>query len=212
VDLPYQDLGAAGKAWVDECLTSERPWAIARRVRADGGLADGSVLGLGLPAGLDLPADVKLQYAPETYGFHLSQRTSGDVLLPLLARIEQRYGPCFLVVEADLLRPDDPYLRELPPGTVAIDGPSLYYIEPLADSAAAEQPVLLYGLVSTGYPLVAYILWETTPAEIADAFGRHDVGSLAHRVLAVVNSIFDDDGFSIWLPDPVRDALLGSGA
>jgi hypothetical protein len=211
MNLSYKDLGAAGSAWVTYCLTPDRPWAISRWVLEERGLAGGSVLAMGAPGHVNLPADVKLQCGPLTYGIELSQRASAEPLVRLFARIEHRYGPCFLVIEADLLKPGDPYVRELPPGTMMADGRDLYYVEPLADATDAKRSVMLFNSVSTGYPLVAFILSETTPDAISDAFRRHEVDGLGNRVIAIVNSVFDDDGYSIWLPDSVRLALLGQG-
>jgi hypothetical protein len=208
MDLSYQDLGQAGKAWVEFCLTPGQ--AISRQV-IESGVAGGSVLGMGVPGDVNLPADVKLQYGPLTYGFELSQQNSSKALLELFEGLERPYGPCLLVFETDLLGSDDPYTRELPPRALVVDGQDFYRIEPLAGMANADQFLTLYSWVSTGYPLVAFILEGVSPDEFADAFRRQNAGVLGNRVIGVVNTIFDADGYSIWLPDSVRSAVLGQG-
>lgn len=127
----------------------------------------------------------------------------------LFDRIERGFGPCFLVIQADLLKPDDPYVRELRPETMLADGQDLYYVEPLADATDANHCLTLFNSVAVGYPLVAFIHGETTAEEISDTFRQHAVAGLGSRVVAIVNSIFDDDGYSVWLPDRIRSELLG---
>ena len=71
-------------------------------------------------------------------------------LAGLFDRIERRYGPGVLIIEADLLRLEDPYRQELPPGVVAADGGEFHCIEPLACATDADHFVLLAGPVATG--------------------------------------------------------------
>jgi hypothetical protein len=207
-DLLFRDLDGAGKTWVRYCLTSERQSAISRQALERSERTGGSVLGMGVPERANLPSDAKLQFAPETYGFLLNRQTSAASLLLLFQRIEQHYGPCFLVLAADLLGPGDPYIQELPPGSVVSDERDFYYIEPLSGIADARQFVVLCNSVSTGYPLVGFLLWGMTQGEIVDKFRRHDAGVLGDAVQGIVNSIFDNDAFSVWLPDNVSSVVL----
>jgi hypothetical protein len=55
---------------------------------------------------------------------------------------------------------------------------------------------------------VGFLLWGMTQREIGDMFRRHDAGASGDAARGIVNSIFDNDAFSIWLPDDINSMVL----
>lgn len=117
-----------------------------------------------------------------------------------LHQIEEDYESASIVVENDLAKPDDPAILNRPVGSVVIADDAVYHWSRLLELDSPHALMEFLDSSSSGYPLNGFVLKSVTREQLTIGFLQHKLGAIVERVDAIINSIFDDDGYSIWIP------------
>jgi hypothetical protein len=191
------NLGEIGKLRLKTCLASGK--LLSRHVLARTDINAGTVFA----AGFDVPDNLEPSSLEYGYvGGDVSQTlASAASVLEILHRIDSDFDTTFVLVENDLARPDVRAIVNRPVGSIIIFEGVVYHWKPLAELQSPGSFVEFLGSSSSGYPLNAFIVKAITRQEIFSAFAQRRVSQIIEKIESIINSIFDNDGFSIWVPD-----------
>jgi hypothetical protein len=204
VNLNTSNLGDVGTMRVKSCLASGR--LLSRHVLARINLDAGVTLAAGFD-GCDFSDSAFLERGIASNAGS-SRIASAAALLEVLHRIDVDFNSTSVVVENDLAKPDDPAILSRPLGSVIITGDVVYHFMRLSDLELPEALKEFLGSSSSGYPLNAFFMKSTNREQIVSAFAQRRLGIIVEHVEAIVNSIFDNDGFSIWISSDTCSSLL----
>ncbi len=104
-----------------------------------------------------------------------------------------------VVVENDVLRPDDPKsLRLLSSGSAVVADGTLFHV---ADAASLRDSSVLRQILSqaSGYPLNAFVLRRGAAERLVEWVAHEDAGRLVDALTASVHSVFDGEGYVAWV-------------
>jgi len=205
VTLQLWELGELGRAWVRDSLTSGK--VLSRHVLARTNFEEGSTVALGVADRPQLRDVSDLAHSlGESYG--ASIEASAQALQTLLTEMRADGKMRLLVVEDDLARPDDPAIISRPPGSLLIADEAVYHLQDLADLKTADDLHEFLGTSASGFPLNGFLLRSLTRGELRLAFHQRRFRTVVAHVEAIINTIFDNDAFSSWLPDRILEPLL----
>jgi len=189
-------LGENGKMRLKTCLASGR--VLSRHVLARTDIDAGTVLAAGFDVSENLSPSV-LEEARADSGD--SRILSAAAIFDVLRRIDGDFESTFVVVENDIAKPDDPAILQRNIGSVIVFDGVVYHLKRLVELTTPESLSEYLGSSSSGYPLNALVVKSLTRQQIASAFAKRRLGKIVENVETIINSIFDNDGFAIWVPN-----------
>lgn len=195
--MSFCDLGEVGKTWVRSCLSSGK--LLSRHVIARVNLDPGVVLAVGWD-GPEVSDPSVLEHGIPNDD-DLSAGASAVALLDVLHHIEGDFASASVVVENDLAKPDDPAILNRPVGSIIITDDVVYHWKRLSELDSPETLMEFLGSSSSGYPLNGFVVRSVTREQIVNAFAQHKLGAIVEHIEAIINSIFDNEGFSILVLD-----------
>ncbi|MHB8263773.1 MAG: hypothetical protein ACYDGY_08500 [Acidimicrobiales bacterium] len=187
-----------GREWVRSCLGGGM--TISRAVLQSTDIGAGNVYAAGVSCAdisefPDTPYPVAPQYSIAHLGI-LSRDASLEALFEVMRWLEEQRGSLAFVVEDDLHRPTDPTV--LTRADNIIVGESMYHHREFGDISTPHKLGMYLSDSSSDHPLNAFVMRDTSRDTCAQAL-QADPAKLAQHVEAIVNSIFDCEGYSIWL-------------
>lgn len=198
MDFPpnCRDLHDVGRDWVKESLSAGGP--LSQRLLSTMQLRNGTMYVLGLSR------DNRDEAPQLDHGIGdpsvLSLDRSATSLLELLIELDQPEGSLGLLVENDLAKPTDPAVA-VRTDTVFVQE-SVYHLRYLTDLETPSDLIQYLGTSASGYPLDAFVIRGLDRDALMRAL-RKDPADLVTRVDAIVNTVFDCEGFSVWIPSGV---------
>lgn len=194
------DLGANGKAWVKQSLAAGR--RLSKAFLTTAGIESGKTFALGLAVPSRTVARFQLDEGVADRSV-LSLSSSADALLSLIRELERRYGSMTFVVEDDLRQPTDPTVMANVHGWCRVIDDEVYACRPTADLLSSAEVVRYVGGSASGYPLNGFLLAHTTCDEFSELLSAGRLIAIVRSAVAIVNAVFDSDGYSVWIPDSV---------
>jgi hypothetical protein len=189
------DAGEPGRKWVTESLAAGRALSLGLLGHLDVHEGAAFVLGVMHPAAIAGRTDLEEGVGNPAV---ISPAASADALLELFDKMQRQSGTLTLVVENDLARPDDPaILRRMNDAVVVAT--NVYHCKDVADLRSSKDLVEYLGTSASGYPLNAFLLRDVRCDALAALIESAHYDDLAEHLEAVVNSVFDCEGYSVWI-------------
>lgn len=204
--LQVTALGEPGRAWVRQCLDKGK--SLSRSVLNRMDINSGSVLALGI-SGHTLESVGNIEY-PLSDPPPLSRSVSAESLFVLLAKLPKLEGRYLLVVEDDVASPNDPWLLRLPPEITTIcSDDTVYHLRYLSDVHTGDGLGKLLSYAYSGsWLLNGFVLKAIHREEVSKALRTGHFELVVDHVEAIINSVFDNDLYSIWMPNRILEPLL----
>jgi len=198
------DLGDPGRAWVRDSLAAGK--LLSRHVLGRLNIDEGSTFALGLSEeeGHD-QRDLELSLGDLSESL---LEASAESLLALITELRNKGNAHLFVVENDLAKPDDPAIVGRPLGSVVFAADTVYHLQDLADLDTQDGLIKFLGSSASGYPLNGFVMRSKSNEELSQAFRTKRLGPVIAGIDAIVNSVFDNSGFSVWLPNIVLEQIF----
>lgn len=128
----------------------------------------------------------------------ISPERSGTALLRALRdAFANCEGGSFVLVEDDLRLPNDPAVASRPDSIIA--EAIVFHARGLTEFRNGDELALFLNHSASGYPLNAFVVPAGTVDELKSPT-HHSLSGVATGVVAIINSIFDCDAYSLWYP------------
>lgn len=205
--LEFRDLGSLGVPWVRGALASGK--ILSRQVIAGIDFEQGSAVALGISDVRPVPDIDSLRRASASSGLQLDIETSARSLVNLLRRLEAQAGSLLVVVESgwEPWEPASPAPRQSPqPGSSIIADQVIYAFIGSPDLATVEDAIAFLGM-NGSYWLQAFVFRSISPSDLRQALESRSYESLTGRLDAIITSIFDNDGYAVWMPAHVMEPV-----
>ncbi len=199
-------LGEPGRAWVRQCLGGGKP--LSRSVLGRMDIDGGSVLALGISG--RTPESIGNVEYPLSDPPPLPRDVSAESLFILLAELLGLEGGYLLIVEDDVASPNDPWLLRLPSDATTICSDDIvYHLRYLSDVHTGDDLARFLSYAYSGaWLLNGFVLKAMHREEVSKALRTGHFELVADHVEAIINSVFDNDLYSIWVPNRILEPLL----
>jgi hypothetical protein len=191
----FVDLADRGRAWVSESLAAGR--AVSKGVLKATDLTNGVALAL-----IAADADPQVLGHDLAIGLEdaktLTPQVSARELIKLLQMMQARHQRLLLtvVVENDIAKPEDPAVSARNDAIIVND--TVYHYRRVTELTHASKVVSYLGTSASGYPLNAFVLGGVSHDELLSGLNNPTI--LVPRLHAIINTIFDCDGYMAWVP------------
>ncbi len=142
----------------------------------------------------------------EQSAFHLNVLDlddSASATLELIRELGSKGAHVAVIAEANLMRPSDPTVHTPPTSTstIVIANETVFAIE-WVDSLTDEHELIRLLGQGSGYPLNAFVFPGTIVESFADSVERCEAKPLVDALLATIHSIYDCEGYAVWVRRP----------
>ena len=129
----------------------------------------------------------------------LDQQDSAAAGLELLRLLDSLAGGAAVIVEDDLLLPQDKQTRILlEANKVTIVNGTVFHIREIASFSGSDDVIELLS-EGTGYPLRAFVMRDDVVPFFGELMENRDVKQLASSLMGTIHAVYDFEGYVAWI-------------
>lgn len=199
------DIGELGDEWVRECLRAGR--RLSRYVLAQIDLRVGStfVLGPNRPEPITAMKDLELAYGRDLD--FLNQGVETLLWLAAATKSKEHLSSMTMIVEDDLRVPSDPAIRRAQPMSVVAEDNVVYHWLPISDLTTSVEVSDFLLSSASGYPLNGFLVGDISMERFKSLLRKRRLHPVLDALIGIVNSVFDGDAYSLWVPDSIASSF-----